>query len=173
MSLKRLVQRLLYIAMPNDSLRAAALYLRNEVTLQKPKMPVIASDEWHVFLTGSPNASKVQAALNVHVPSFKMCVGQGDCCADTPQMLKSHVVVVFGEAGAFSCPSTEAILNRAQLNGKPTVAINPGVVFADLLGQCPRTLHAYLFQVLQNAPHIACRISVLKRCASGHRRRVA
>jgi hypothetical protein len=147
-TLKRLVQRLLYIAMPADGLRAGALYLRNEVGLHQPKLLAIDNGQWHMFLISSPNAHRVRAALRRHVPALRVCVGQDNRDTDVQEMRKSKVVVIFGEDGALSSPGVQSMLDHALLKLKPTVVINPGVVFAKLMDECPVKLHAYLFQVM-------------------------
>ena len=148
-SLKMLVQRLLYSAMPccGETPPSASLYLQNELGLAKPAFPSLPSSMLHAFVVAGPSLSKVEAALAYHVPDLQFCARQGNHDLDLIAMQKCKVLVVFGEPGVLGDPGVDSLVRHASSCNMPSVVINSGVVFATLLDACPKPLRAYLFEV--------------------------
>jgi hypothetical protein len=120
-------------------------FRRNEVGLRKIDIPPVPAHSFHVFLIASESARRVEALLLQVAPELKIFVGlggnhQGDFGAidqDLKNLRCSSAAVLFGDPGAVSNSHTQVYVKHARLHGKPTVVINPGVVFASLLDECP------------------------------------
>ena len=147
-SLKMLVQRLLYSAMPcgGETPPSVTLYLQNELGLAKPK------SSFHAFLVAGPSLSMVETALAYHVPDLQFCARRGNHDLDLIAMQNCKVLVVFGESGVLGDPGVDALVRHASSRNMPSVVINSGVVFATLLDACPKPLRAYLFEVRTPPP---------------------
>ena len=102
-SLKMLVQRLLYSAMScgGETPPPATLYLQNELGLARPAFPSLPSSMLHAFVVAGRSLGKVETALAYHVPDLQFCARQGNHDLDLIAMQNCKVLVVFGEPGVW------------------------------------------------------------------------
>jgi hypothetical protein len=140
-SLKMLIQRLLMSCMPKEG-PPPLLYLQNELGLSTVQMPPAT---YHMLLLAGQHSEKIKQCLEMHTPDMKVMLASGndDVAKFKAESKSCEVLAVFGAFGVLK--TSTALLTHAASQKKPVVVINPGVVFANILDECPKELRSYLF----------------------------
>ena len=100
---------------------------------------------YHMLLLAGQHSEKIKQCLEMHTPDMKVMLASGndDVAKFKAESKSCEVLAVFGAFGVLK--TSTALLTHAASQKKPVVVINPGVVFANILDECPKELRSYLF----------------------------